>query len=127
MDSTIALAHLLGIIFLVVGICVVLNKKNISAAIEEIISNKGLLWIWGFVIIFFGAVLIAFNNYVPGSRLSLLVAILGWLGIIKGACILVFPSSAVAAFYKKFNKSWILITGGIIAIIVGLILLFYFL
>jgi membrane protease YdiL (CAAX protease family) len=104
-----------------VGICVVLNKKNISTAIEEITRNKGLLWICGFIIIVLGAVLIAFNNDIPGSRLSLLVTILGWLSIIKGAYLLIFPNSA-ASIYKTFNKGWIFVTGGIIAIIVGLIL-----
>jgi hypothetical protein len=115
---------MLGIIFLAVGICVILNKKNLSMALEEITHNKGLLWVWGFICIALGAVLIAFNNGVPGSRLSLLVIVLGWLSVLKGACILVLPSSAVASFYKQFNKSWILIAGGIIAVVVGLFLLF---
>lgn len=123
MNSTIALAHVLGIIFLVVGVCVLLNKKNLSVALEEITHNKGLLWVWGFIVVVFGAVLVAFNGSVFGSRLSLLVTIIGWLSILKGVWILIFPSSAVASFYKAFNKGWILITGGIVAIIIGLLLL----
>ena len=122
MNSTIALVHVLGIIFFVVGICVILNKKNLSIALEEITHNKGLLWVWGFVVIVLGAVLVAFNNTVPGSHLPLLVTIIGWLSVLKGACILIFPSSTVAAFYKIFNKGWILITGGIVAIVIGLLL-----
>ena len=123
MQFTFVVSHLLGIIFFVVGICVVFNRKNIGAALEEIIKNPGLLWLWGFITILLGAILLAFNGRIRHSSLLLILDIFGWLALLKGTYILVFPDSAISV-YRKCNKNGVFIAGGIVAIVIGLIFLF---
>ncbi len=122
MDITLILAQSLGIIFAVIGISVVVNKKGVAAAIEELIRNRGFLWLFGFIITTVGAVIIALNN-VWNSELQLLIAIMGWLSLIKGASILLFPDLSVS-LYRKFNKDNILVFGGFVAFILGLLLIY---
>ena len=71
---------------------------------------------WGFFTLVFSAALIALGNR------SFLITLLGWLGLIKGTYILIFPNSTIS-IYKKFNKDGILVFGGILAIILGLLFL----
>ena len=70
-----------------------------------------------------GLVLVALNN-VWTSGLPLIITILGWLTLVKGALILIFPNWTVS-YYKKMNKGNIFTWGGLIVLILGLILFFY--
>ena len=122
MNFTIVIAQTLGIVLTIISLSVLINRKSVSIAIEEIIKNQGFLWLWGFIILSMGAVMIALNN-TWNSNLQSLVTVLGWLTLIKGAFILVLPNSAVS-FYRKCNKNSIITTGAIVALVVGLALLY---
>jgi hypothetical protein len=105
-----------------VSVSVIINKKNISVAIREITQNQGMLWMWGFIILSMGAVFLVLNHtWTP--RLPLVITIFGWLSLIKGLYILFFPKSAVS-IYEKCNKDGVLLSGGVIAFILGLVLLY---
>ncbi len=122
MNASITIVQFLGILFAGIGISVVIDKKNISAAIREITKNQGTLWMWGFLTLTIGAVFLVLNHtWTP--RLPLVVTIVGWLTLIKGLYILIFPNSAVS-MYEKCNKDSIFIPCGIIAFILGLVLLY---
>lgn len=121
MDISIFFAQVLGIVLLVSGISLVANKKMSAEAIEEMLRNKGILWMAGFTGVVIGSVFVVLNN-IWSSSLPLLITIIGWLILLKGTFILVFPNAAVA-LYRKCNKGNMLLWGGLIAIIIGLILL----
>ena len=106
---------LIGLVFFILGIAVFCNRKNLHIVLEEISKNKGLLWLYGFVGLITGVLFISLSH-------SGLIMFIGWLAIIKGAFILIFPKSA-ASFYGKFNKPRLLALVGIIIIILGLILM----
>jgi vacuolar-type H+-ATPase subunit I/STV1 len=123
MDLVTVLAHILGIVFVVVGLALIFNKKGTSTAIENIAQSLGLIWVFGFLALAMGAVFVALNNVWDSGLLSLFITIVGWLAILKGAFLLIFPSSA-AMLYKKCNKTWYFVVIGLIALILGLILLY---
>jgi hypothetical protein len=122
MNTSIVLAQILGIMFVVLGLSMLFNKKWTTLAVEEIVKNQGLTWIGGLVTLILGAVIVALNN-VWTSGLPLFITILGWLTLIKGAFILLLPDSTVS-YYRKMNKGNIFVWGGVIVFILGLILLF---
>jgi len=122
MDISVVLAQILGIFFVVVGASMVVNKKATKAAMEEAVQNRGYLWMWGFLAILTGAVIVVLNN-VWTSGLPLVITILGWLAIIKGVFILFFPDAAVSV-YRKFNKEGLLVFSGLVVIVIGLILFY---
>lgn len=122
MTVSVAIIQVLGIIFTVMGLSVVIDRKNLSAALEKVTQDRGSLWIWSFLILTMGSVIVVMNNTWT-SGLPLIVTILGWLTIIKGAFLLLFPGPAVL-LYQKCNREGVLIFGGIVAFILGLILLY---
>jgi len=122
MNNSIVIAQILGIFFAVVGVSMALNKKTVMAAMEEAVQNRGYLWLWGFLAVATGAIILPLNN-VWTSGLPLLITILGWLALIKGVFIFVFPDVAVS-MYRKFNSSGVLVFCGLVALILGLVLLY---
>jgi len=122
MNTTI-IAQVLGVFFSIIGISMVVNSKATDAAIAASVENKGILWLWGILALVIGAVVVVSNN-VWTSGLPLLVTLIGWIAIIKGAFILIAPAAA-ASLYRKFNKAGILVVGGVVAFALGVVLLFW--
>ena len=121
--NTIIIAQVLGFFFAFVGISMVTNRKNTVAVIEASIQNKAVLWLWGFLATLIGATIVVLNN-VWTSGLPLLVTVLGWIALIKGAFILFFPNATVS-LYRKFNKVNTIVFFGIIAFLLGLVLFYW--
>jgi drug/metabolite transporter (DMT)-like permease len=122
MNITIVLAQVLGISFLVMGISMLVNKKTVLAALQEITREPGVLWLWGIIALLIGAVFVALNNVWTGG-LPLFVTVMGWLALLKGVFILFFPRTAVAMYRKLEKESW-LMAGGLVVLVIGLILLY---
>lgn len=120
--DTIVIAQVLGIFFTVAGISMIVNAKATVAAVGVSLENKGTLWLWGMLALLIGAVVVVFNNMWT-SGLPLLVTILGWIALIKGVFIMIFPGAA-ASLYKKFNKKGVLVACGVVALVIGLALLY---
>ena len=121
MNTSIVLAQIFGTIFLVLGLSMFLNKRWTSLVVERITEDEAILWIAGLITITMGSSIIVLNN-IWTSGLPLLVTILGWLTLIKGAFILIFPKSTFS-YYKKMNKGNIFVWGGLIVFVLGLILI----
>ena len=121
MNISMVLSQILGISFVVLGLSMLSNKKWMTAVMEEIVTNQGLLWLAGFVTVLLGAMIVAIGGI--NHNLSLLVILLGWLTLIKGTIILIIPNSAVAYYKKMNNKGNMFVWGGIVIFILGLILL----
>ena len=121
MNTSIILAQALGLMFSVLGLSMLLNKKNTVKVVDEMFQSKGLMWLGGFMALAIGATIIALNS-AGNSNITLFVIILGWLSLIKGIFILVFPNSSMT-FYKKANKENTYVWAGIVVFILGLILL----
>jgi hypothetical protein len=121
-NISIAITQVLGAIFAILGLSVVIDRKNVSVALEKVSQDRGFLWLWGFLILTMGVVIIVMNN-VWTSGLPLFITILGWLTLIKGAFLLLLPSPAIS-LYRKCNKDSVLVFGGIVAFILGLVLLY---
>lgn len=116
------LAQVLGILFTVVGVSMAVNKKTVVSALQEITRDPGVLWLWGFLALLMGAVFIALNNMWTGG-LPLFVTIIGWLAFVKGVFILFFPRTAIALYRKCAGESLLMLCG-LVAFVLGLILLY---
>lgn len=121
-DISWVIAQALGIFCIVLGVAMVVNGKETAAVVEETAQNKGLLWMWGLLALATGAVIVALNNMWT-SGLPLVITIFGWLALIKAAFILVFPGTA-SRLYRKFGHSNLIVVVGVIALVVGFVLLY---
>ena len=112
----------MGITFTVMGLSLFFNKKMSQALMEEVTKNGALLWTMGFMTLTLGAILVVLNN-VWTSGLELFVTIVGWLTLLKGIFIMVFPASTIS-MYKKYKDGNMLALGGAVIFVLGLILLY---
>ena len=123
MDISVVIAQALGIFFVVAGIAMIVSSKSVVTAIGQSVENKGLLFVWGLLALLVGAVVVVLNNAWT-SGLPLIITILGWLAVVKGAFILIFPGAAVS-LYRKFNKSGMIAFCGVVALLIGIALLYW--
>ena len=121
MNITIVLAQIWGIGFIVFGLSMLFNKKWITVAVEEMVQNQGVMLLAGLVALIMGLTLVALNN-IWTSGLPLLITILGWLTLLKGAVILLFPNFTTS-YYKKMLTERALLLGGIVVTILGILLI----
>jgi len=121
--NTIILAQCLGIFVTVVGLSLIVSQKGERALLIAMTENSAVLWLIGLIALGFGAVIVSLNNVWSGTGIQLLITIIGWLAVIKGFFILVFPSTA-SPFYRKANNGALLATVGVIVFLLGLILLY---
>jgi len=121
MNTPSILAEVIGAVLILTGITAV-NKKYITQVMSGLEGSKALSWTVGLITFLMGAVVVALYD-VWNSSWEVLVTIIGWLMIIKGAFITLFPNSSMP-LYKKVANSSLVIVAGVIAIIVGLILFY---
>ena len=122
MNTSIVIAQLSGICFVVLGISMLLNKKWMAVVVEDMTKNQGLLWLAGFFALVLGSLIVVCNNEWT-SGLPLFVTVLGWLTLIKGAVILVFPNTTLS-YYKKVNTGNVFVWGGLIVLVLGVFLMY---
>jgi drug/metabolite transporter (DMT)-like permease len=123
MNITVVLAQIFGILFVVLGVSMVVNKKGAAAALVEFGQNQGFLWLAGLIALVMGAVLVTLSNVWMSGLLALVVTIIGWLVLVKGIFILWFQNAA-AKLYGKYTTSKLLIWWGIVIFVIGLVLLY---
>jgi hypothetical protein len=115
------LAVLMGSTLVIVGITV-FNKSYFDAVMTDLANSKGLLWVTGLITFVMGTVIVALYN-VWSVDWRVIVTLLGWLTAIKGAVILLFPSSMLL-IYRRFLSNHLLPYKGIYAVVLGGLLLF---
>jgi hypothetical protein len=115
------LAVLMGTTLVILGITV-FNKPYFNAVMTDLANSKGLVWITGLVTFVMGMVIVALHN-VWSADWRVIITLLGWLTVIKGAVILLFPSSMLLV-YRRFLSNHLLTYSGIYALILGGLLLF---
>ena len=112
----------LGILFSVIGFGLLVNSKRSTKTYSELKNSVLILYIGGFLALVFGLVVTAMNT--PTDWKTWVVAVIGWLGILKGIFLVVTPSLALKS-YKSLQNRKVLIFVGIIALLLGVLLLFF--
>lgn len=100
MENSILLAQLLGPYLAIVGVGIFLNPKNCQQVAHEYSQSAALIYFGGILAVFFGLLIILFhNNWV--ANWTVIITLLGWLGLIKGACLIIVPEKM-----KKFAERY---------------------
>jgi len=102
METSVFLAKLLGLYSLIVAGGVLLNQKTYKRVLDDLLKNSAFIYLAGIFALFFGLLIVLFHNvWVLGW--PVIVTVMGWLGLIKGIWIIVFPESLakVIAYHIK--------------------------
>jgi hypothetical protein len=118
MAIEILVARMFAILYLVIGIAGVMDKKYFLNMTNEIMKNPGLRFTWAMFAFVAGFLIISYHNVWTGW--PIIVTLIGWIGLIKGIMILLFPKM----LEKKANMVFKGVLAGAmpyICIILGLI------
>jgi hypothetical protein len=116
----IVLARILGVVLLVTGLSVS-SKKSIIAIVKESQQHRAFLWLSGLVALVLGCTLLGLYS-TWNSGWYALITLIGWIAVLKGIAILLFPDATIK-FYKKFKTEKLLSSAGIVVIILSIVLL----
>lgn len=119
MNTANVLAEVIGAVFVLVGLSV-LNKKSFAELMNDLKHSKGLTWTVGVITFLAGAVSVALYSAWTADW-HVVITIVGWLMLIKGAFITLFPNTSISLYGKFISKS-LLVTSAVIAIVIGIVL-----
>jgi hypothetical protein len=116
-DLAYVLARFLGLFLLVIGL-MVLVMKNKKAYFDQLVESKEFLFISGLITVAIGAFIVALNN-TWNFDWRLLITILGWGTLIKGAMMLILPEFSITVWKKTSVYQWLLVGSGLVSVIIG--------
>jgi hypothetical protein len=111
------LARFFGLFFIVIGL-MVLVRRNQKAYFDQFVESKEYLFVTGLMTLILGAIIVAlFNTWTLDWRL--LITILGWLTLLKGAMMLIMPEYSVSIWKRLSVRPWILLISGVLYLLLG--------
>lgn len=96
------IAKLLGLSYLVVGLGMLLSGDYYKKAFQSMLKEAGMMYLGGLMALIIGFLIVNAHNVWEGW--PMLVTILGWLALLKGFLLLVFPKGMMewsAGMLKK--------------------------
>ena len=108
MESSIFFARLLGLYLVIVATGILFNLKTYQRMMEDFCKNVALVYLGGVLALFFGLIVVLLHN-VWVANWTVIITIFGWLGIIKGAWLIVLPNT-VARFTEVYQRKTVALT-----------------
>lgn len=93
------IAKVYGIVYVAFGLGLLINTKFYKKIFKEMYDNTTFIFSWGIFATIVGF-LIILNHNIWESSWVVLVTITGWLALIKGLSMLIFPN------FIGFSKKW---------------------
>jgi hypothetical protein len=121
MENSLFLAKILGPYAIIVALAFLFNPKTYQKVMEDFCKNSALVYLGGVFAFLFGILIVLFHNvWVAGW--PVIITVFGWLALIKGVWLIVFPNT-VAKFTQAYQKKAGLLTIKLaIAFILGVFL-----
>ncbi|MDD5496415.1 MAG: hypothetical protein PHP46_04875 [Candidatus Omnitrophica bacterium] len=121
MEAAVFIARIFGVFYLVVAAGMALNRKFYQKVMEDYPHNPALILFSGIFALVTGVVIVLVHN-VWVANWTVVITIIGWMAILKGTWLVIFPST-VSKFMKIYKKnSNLLLVHSAIAFILGLFL-----
>ena len=89
MDLSMLLAQVLGVVYLAAGLGMLLNGDYYKKAMHAMVKDGGMMYLGGFMALVMGFFMVTYHNVWEGW--PILVTLIGWLALIKGLALLIFP------------------------------------
>jgi uncharacterized membrane protein (DUF441 family) len=99
---SIFLAKVLGIYFIV--LCLALLNKTTRKNLFDLVEKEGISLV-GLITLVIGIAMVVSHNVWTGW--PIVITIIGWLSVIKGVCLLFFPTAYSGLYMKMRNSDWL--------------------
>ena len=115
--------QLFSFVYLAVGVGMFLNRDFYSRLISDFCEHAAALYIGGIAALAIGFVILAHRGLSCTHDWSMILSLIGWLALIKGILILVFPKSMINLI-RAMKKENLFRLWSIVIIVLGLALAF---
>ncbi|MBI2707201.1 MAG: hypothetical protein HYX35_02655 [Proteobacteria bacterium] len=124
MDISIFLAKAIGIYYVFVSLAFLINKRKLRALIINTMNSPAYLLLSGFIALIIGILLtVSHNLWVEDWRV--VITIIGWLALLKGMTIILFPQFLVTLSTKWMQNERAYYTTFLFVLFMGIILLYF--
>jgi hypothetical protein len=124
MQTSIFLARLLGPILLVPGIGILFNPRAFRTMATEVVGNLTLVYLFGFIDLAAGLAIVLTHN-VWTLHWRVLITLLGWLLLLRGAARILVPDTIMGYAAKIIGNKLFFQVSGTVIVILGLVLCFF--
>jgi hypothetical protein len=118
MELSILVAKIISVIYLSVGLGAIFSTDHYRKLVDDMFDNTALTYFMGFTAVVVGFLLVHYHN-IWVKNWTVLITIIGWLALIKGIVIILFPN-----FVHRYSKAIFAGTGfrvfPYMAILIGL-------
>lgn len=114
----------LGLVFFAIGVGMLVNHKFIKNILRELEESTSSMFYGGLISLAIGFLLVTFHN-VWDLNASLIITIMGWMALVKGLALLMFPISTMRLYkamgIEKYNSyiSYPIIVFGVVLLYLG--------
>ena len=124
MEISVFIAKIFGLIYLVVGVGLMINRQTFKQIMEDFCKNTVLVFYGGILALVVGVVIVLTHN-IWVANWTVIITIIGWAALIKGVWLIVFPNS-VHKFMRVYQKNKnLLVVHSIIALVFGIVLTYF--
>jgi hypothetical protein len=124
MQTSIFLARLLGPLLLLTGAGIVLNPKSFRTIAGEVVRSVTLVYLFGFMDLAAGlAIVLTHNVWVASWRV--LITLIGWLLLIRGAVRIAAPETVMGYAAKVIRNKQVIPAAGAVVGVLGLVLCYF--
>ncbi|MFN7160648.1 MAG: hypothetical protein ACK4NC_03500 [Candidatus Gracilibacteria bacterium] len=121
MATSLFIAKVLGIMYVVVALGLLLNREYYQKALGNMIKDAGAMYISGYIGVIVGTVLILLHN-TWNADWTTIITVFAWIVFFKGVWILLAPTSMGTSSQKILNNNNLFMGSAVIALILGGIL-----
>jgi len=122
METSVFIAEILGLAWVIVGIGMFLNTKHIHGVIKEFWKREALVYFGGIFSLVIGLLMVLSHNVWEGQPWQIIVSVVGWAALVKGYFLMFSPDS-LKSLSKKFHTEKNLNIASVVIVALGIYLL----
>ena len=124
MATSVFLARLLGPLLLAVGVGIFINPKPFRTMAGEVVRSITLVYLFGLADFAAGlAIVLTHNVWVANWRV--LITLIGWLMLIRGAVRILAPEAIMGFAGKVIRNKQLVPISGVVTGVLGLVLCYF--
>jgi uncharacterized membrane protein len=124
MNTSIFLARLIGPLLLAVGAGILIDQKPFRTIAGEVVRSVTLVYLFGLFDFVAGLAIVLTHN-VWAANWRVLITLLGWLMLIRGAARILAPETIMGYAAKIMRNKQVIPISGVVIGLLGLVLCYF--
>ena len=120
METSILIAKIIALVYLSMGLGFILHPDYFKKSFDEMLDSSGFMIFGGIMALVFGFLMVNFHN-IWVKDWTVIVTIIGWIGLIKGISIFLIPKLLIS-FSRNILKKLPMHVFGTCMMIFGVIM-----